>query len=348
MSFKVVNTFALPGLDFGYYSELDPAGIGVEEYQFGNSEWRDKIVDADAVVTSLTHLDFDEDVFASLRQCRIVASFGIGFGLADLEAASARDIVVTNVPDYCLDEVSGRALALMLSLAHRLPVLDRMVREQGVCFLTNRPALLEVGRIPRMRDQTLGIIGFGKIGTVLAQKARGLGMRVIAHDPYVLPGVPASQGVSLVGLDELLAESDYVSLHTPLTEETKHLIGPDEFGLMRPTAYFVNTARGQCVSEDALVDALERGLIAGAGLDVTENEPLGEDSPLRSSPNVILTGHSAGYSEIADTELWAKPMTQVARVFRGEWPPYAINPEVRTAWLRQVQTQPAESPSALP
>jgi len=157
-------------------------------------------------------------------------------------------------------------------------------------------------------------------------------MRVIAYDPYVFSGVMASHGVKPVALDTLLDESDYVSLHTPLTEETANMISYPQFERMKRTAYFMNTARGGCVDEAALIRALEKGLIAGAGLDVNATEPINADNPLLKMTNVILTGHSAGASLSADPEVFGKPMVQVVKALKGQWPEYAINQEVRKAW----------------
>lgn len=336
VTFKVVNAFNLPDADFGERL-LDPLGAVMVS---GTWSTEDEIIanagDADALICSATHQPITRRVLGALPRCRIVASVGIGHSQADLEAATEYGTVITNVPDYCLDEVSGRAIAFVLSLGHKLLQLDRAVKEDRVCFLLDRKALAETARpIFRMREQTLGIIGLGKIGTATALKAKGLGMRVIAYDPYVYDGVMESCGVSSVDLATLLRESDYVSIHAPLTTETCGMFGYEEFRKMKPTAYLINVARGDCVDETALIRALQEGLIAGAGLDVTAQEPISADNPLLGMCNVILTGHSAAYSESADPELWIKPMTQVVMALRGEWPQYAVNPSVRGKWLRR-------------
>ena len=188
-----------------------------------------------------------------------------------------------------------------------------------------------------MRGQTLGIIGLGKIGTTVALKAKGLGLRVIAYDPYVLGAVMMSRGVEPVDLDTLLRESDYVSINAALTDETRNLINLDAFRKMKPTCYLINTARGGIVQQSALLEALEKGLIAGAGLDVTADEPIKAGNPILKFPNVILTGHSAWYSEAADSnaEYWHKAMTQVVSALKGEWPIYAVNPEIKDKWLER-------------
>jgi D-3-phosphoglycerate dehydrogenase len=326
MSFKVVHTFPVPGVDLGE-TLLEPFDV-----TFVKGMWRteEEIIhsaaDADAIIGVASFQPYNRRLLGALSKCRIIASIGIGYEQADLEAATEQGIVVTNVPDYCLDEVSGLAIAFMLALGHKILQIDRAVKERQINVILHRDALMEVAHpMFRMRDQTLGIVGLGKIGTATALKARGLGMRVIAYDPYVLGAVMESRGVKPVDLDTLLGESDFISLHTPLTPETSTMIGYEEFKKMKPTCYFINTARGGCVDQDALVRALQEGLIAGAGIDVTVEEPIAPDNPLLTMGNVILTGHSAWYSTISDWEIYYKPMTQVVMALEGKWPHYAFH-----------------------
>jgi len=263
----------------------------------------------------------------------VIAGIGIGYDKTDLQAATELGIAVTNVPDYCLDEVSGLAIGLMLALGHRLLQADRAVRERRVVFTVDKKALDEIARpMYRMREQTLGIVGLGKIGTTTALKALGLGMRVVAYDPYVLGPVMESRGIIPVDFDTLLTESDFISIHTPLTSETSNMFGYDQFKKMRRTAYFINTARGGCVDQPGLIQALEEALIAGAGIDVTIDEPIAPDNPLLTMNNVILTGHCAWYSETAEADLYRRPMTQVVQALRGELPAYTVNTDVKTKW----------------
>jgi D-3-phosphoglycerate dehydrogenase / 2-oxoglutarate reductase len=336
MNFNVVHVFDLPGVDCGE-ELLMPLGAS-----FCKGTWHtedeilDKITHADAVICAGGIQPFTRRVFSSLAKCRIVASAGIGYNNTDLDAATDFGIVVTNVPDANVDEVSSRTIAFMLALNHRLFILDKAVREEQLCCVGDRTGHNKFATpIYRMRDQTLGIIGCGKIGTATALKAIGLGMRVIAYDPYVFDGVMVTHGVISVDLNTLLTESDYVSVHTPLNNETRNMISIDQFKNMKRTCYFVNTARGGCVDEDALIRALHEGLIAGAGIDVTEPEPIQTDSPLLTMNNVILTGHSAGISTVADPNVWGKPMTQVVKALKGEWPLYAVNQEVKKRWLER-------------
>ena len=336
MTFKVVHTFSLEGVNLG---EKLLASFDVS---FVKGMWRteDEMIknarDADALIGVVSIHPFSRRVLGALSRCRIIGGIGIGYDTTDLEAATEYGIVVTNVPDYCMDEVSGLAIGLMLSLGHKIPQIDKAVREGQINLTMDRKALVEVAYpMFRMRDQTLGIIGFGKIGTATALKAKGLGIKVIAYDPYVLGAVMETHGVNPVDLETLLQESDFISLHTPLNRETRNLIGHEEFKKMKPTSYFINTARGGCVDQESLIRALREGRIAGAGIDVTVDEPIAATNPLIKMANVILTGHSAFYSVTSEFELYVKPMTQVVMALRGEWPTYAVNPEVKKKWMEK-------------
>jgi len=336
MSFNVIHAFPLPGVDTG---EDLLTGLDVtfsKEMCVTEEDLIAHAQGADAIVAITSFHPFTKRVFAHLDRCRIVAGIGVGFDTTDLEAASEAGIVVTNVPDYCIDEVSSHALALMLALNRKLFQADRAVRQKRVSLNQDKKSLMEVAYpIFRMRDQTLGVVGLGRIGTATALKARGLGMRVIAYDPYVLGAVMESRGVKPVDLSTLLSESDFISVHTPLNEETAALIGYREFKQMKPTCYLVNTARGACVEQEGLIRALNEGLIAGAGLDVTLDEPLVEENALLKMSNVILTGHSAYYSIASEKEGNRKPMTQVVQALKGEFPLYTVNPEVKALWFEK-------------
>jgi D-3-phosphoglycerate dehydrogenase / 2-oxoglutarate reductase len=271
---------------------------------------------ADAVM--VTYASLSADSINALTGCRIIARMGIGLDNIDVEAATAAGIVVTNVPDYCVDEVSDHALALLLALARRVPTANQLVQAGGW-------SVNDVGPLHRLRGQVLGLAGFGKIGRALGYKAQALGMHVITHDPYLPVGVAEEAGVDRVELDELLRRSDAISVHTPLTAETRHLFGSSTFTQMKPGAVFINTSRGGLVDESALVEALARGGLSGAGLDVVNSEPLSSDSPLRSRDDVILTPHIAYYSEESTAELQRKAAEDVVSVLRGETPRYPVN-----------------------
>ena len=339
MSFKVVNTFVVPGMACGEHLLESLEASLVNGSWFTEDDLIANTQDADGIICASPVQNWTPRVLANLSRCRIIATQSIGYDRIPLEAATRMGVAVTNTPDYCIDEVSNQAIAFIMALGRRLFRIDKAVREKQV-FLNpgNRNGLKEIAYpIFRLRGQTLGVIGFGKIGTTVSLKAKGLGLRVIAYDPYVFGAVMLSHGVEPTDLDRLLRESDFLSINATLTNETRGMIGPEQFKKMKPTCYLINTARGEIVQQPALVEALERGLIAGAGLDVTVNEPISADSPLLKFSNVILTGHSAWYSTMADSdsEYWHKPMAQVVMALKGEWPTYGVNPEVKQRWLEK-------------
>ncbi|MDM8548813.1 C-terminal binding protein [Desulfobacterales bacterium HSG2] len=337
MSFKIVNTIHIPGLDFGKKllesmdAELVNALSRTEEEIISNA------ADADAVICSGPVQPWTARVIQSLSKCRIIASLGVGYDRIDLETATNKGIVVANTPDYCIDEVSGQAITLMLALGRKIFQADKAVRERQINFVPpNRKNLTDiVYPLFRISEQTLGIVGLGRIGTAVALKARGLGMRVIAYDPYIFKAVMRSLGVEPADFDTLIKTSDFISINASLNEETRNMFGHDEFRRMKPTCYLINTARGEIVNQPALVKALQEGLLAGAGLDVTTDDPMSGDNPLLSMPNVILTGHSGWYSATSDSKFWHRAMTQVVLALRGEWPIYAVNPDVQEKWLEK-------------
>ncbi len=276
--------------------------------------------DADVVLVAAAPIT--RRVLENLPRCRAVVRYGIGVDNVDLEAATDQGIVVAHVLDFCAEEVSNHAIALLLALARRLLPLHRDTASGGW-----RRAHAQ--RLEPVHGQTLGIVGFGNIGRALARKALAFGLRVLAHDPYCDPGAAEEMGVKLASLDELLSESDYVSLHTPLTAETRHLIGAAELKAMKPTAVLINTARGPVVDEPALVEALAKGEISAAGLDVFEEEPLPADSPLCHLENVVLTPHVASVSPAAMRQLRKEVGQAAGDVLRGRWPKYVANPGVK-------------------
>jgi D-3-phosphoglycerate dehydrogenase len=249
---------------------------------------------------------------------RHVARYGVGVDNIDIAAATARGVLVTNVPDYCVDEVSDQALAMMLDLGRRTTALDRAMR-------AGQWAPQAAGPIYRLRGRTVGVIGLGRIGSATTAKVAAFGLRVIAHDPYLTPEQAAARGAQLVDLPTLLAESDYITIHAPLTDETRHIINAETLARMKPTAYLVNTARGPLVDNDALVAALRAGRIAGAGLDVQEGEPLPTTHPLYALDNVLLAPHVAFYSEESLVDLQRRVADEVVRVLAGQPPRNPIN-----------------------
>jgi D-3-phosphoglycerate dehydrogenase len=339
MAERIVITSYNPNLDFGE-SLVKDMGIELKKGMWVTEEdLIENAGNADAVICSGPSQPWTSRVIESLVRCRILASLSIGYDRIDVDAASRLGMAVTNVPDFCVEEVSTQSLALLLALARRLLSIDRAVREKQVLISpVERDLIARYGYpIFRLSEQTLGIIGLGRIGTALAVKARGLGMRMIAYDPYVLEGVMLSHHVRPVDFDTLLRESDYISINAALTDETRNMIDHKAFERMKHTCYLINTARGGIVDHAALVKALQEGEIAGAGLDATAEEPMSPGNPLLGMPNVILSGHSAWYSTTADSGpgYWQKAMVQVIMALKGKWPTYAVNPEIKRQWLEK-------------
>ena len=262
-------------------------------------------------------------VLESLPDCWAVGRYGIGVDNIDVEAATDCGIVVFNVADYCVEEVADHAAALVLACARRVVILDRHVRAGG----WDRPPLGHpLRRIGRL---TLGLVGFGNIGRHMVPRLQGFGMRILATDPYVDPRLAAEAGVELTSLERVLGESDVVSLHTFLTAGTRHLIGAPELQMMKPSAFLVNTSRGGVVDEEALIQALKERRIGGAGLDVTEEEPLGPDSPLRSLDNVVLTPHQGSSSVESGEDLRRGVTEALSCMIQGYLPPFVFNRSVK-------------------
>jgi len=326
----------IPGKDLGE-ELLKPLDVVLVKGLWGTEEELiEHCHDADAIVGDIARKPFNRKVIESLDHCRLIAGAVLGYDSVDLAAASERDIAVTNVPDYCLDEVSGRAVALMMALAYKVVMIDKAVREKQLNMVGDMNAMLDlIQPVFRLRGQTLGLVGCSKIGTAVALKAIGMGLRVIAYDPGIFDGALESIGIKPVSMETVLKESDFVSLHVPFLPSTKNLMGYDQFKKMKKTAYLINTARGGIVDEPALIRALQEGLIAGAGLDVTVSEPIEIDNPLLSMNNVILTGHTGWYSTDAEHELFRKPTAQVVMALEGKWPIYGLNPYIRDKWLKK-------------
>ncbi|HEX2923206.1 MAG TPA: C-terminal binding protein [Chloroflexota bacterium] len=270
-------------------------------------------------------------VLRAAKQCLHVARYGIGVDSIAVDVATELGIIVTNVPDFCTDEVAEHTLGLMLACARKIPAYDRSVKSGKWDNLSGRP-------IHKVKGSTLGIIGYGKIARALVRKSSGLEMHYLAYDPVLSAKARDIPGVEFVNLDTLLRLSDFVSIHCPLTHETRGMIGREELRKMKPTAYLINCARGPIVEQHALADALREGWIAGAGLDVLPQEPPSPGNRLLTAERAILTPHAAFYSEESLMELQTEAAEEVARVLRGERPLNVVNPGVlgkaRAARLR--------------
>jgi D-3-phosphoglycerate dehydrogenase / 2-oxoglutarate reductase len=271
--------------------------------------------EADAIL--VTYARLPGDLLRQLTRCKAIGRFGLGVDNIDIPAAAELGITVTYVPDYCMHEVSDHAMALLLALARKIPLSNKLVQ-------AGRWEMPAVVPIHRLAGRVLGLVGFGNIPRALAPKAKAFGLRVVTHDPYVSQQALAAAGVESVSFDRLLEISDFVSIHAPLMPATRGLFNAEVFGKMKAGALLINTARGPLVDEDALVSALESGRLGGAALDVVAVEPLPNDSRLIGRDNVILTPHTAFYSVEALDELQTKCAADVARVLSGEKPVYPV------------------------
>lgn len=279
--------------------------------------------DADAVIVNLEPIP--RSTIEGMRRCKIICRYGIGYDNVDVAAATERGIWVARVPDYGIEDVSDHALGLFLACVRKIPYTDRGIRAGGWGFRRNRPSY-------RIRGKTFGLLGYGAIARALHGKLSGLGLaRVLAYDPYVDEAEMRAAGAQPAGVDELLAVSDYVSIHAPLTPETRGLIDRARLAAMKPTAIIVNTARGGIIDERALADALRAGRIGYAALDVFETEPLAAGSPLRELDTVILSDHHAYYTEESVVELKTKAALRVRTALEGGVPDSALNDPRGTA-----------------
>ena len=305
------------------FPTLDPAKAALKrvepELRMAKSGSVDDILavarDADAIL--VTYAKLPGELIRQLTRCKVIGRFGLGVDNIDLPAAKEMGITVTYVPDYCLQEVSDHAMALLLALARKIPLSNQLVQ-------AGRWEMPAVVPIYRLEGRVLGLIGFGNIPRRLVPKAKAFGLRVITHDPYVSPEVAASLDVEMVSFDELLQASDIISVHAPLTPHTRGLLNAEAFAKMKEGVLIVNTARGPLIDEDALVQALDSGQVGGAALDVLATEPPPKDSPLLGRDNVILSPHTAFYSVDALDELQTKCASDVARVLSGEKPVYPV------------------------
>ena len=306
---------------------LTSAGVAVVDGR-GGSE--DEILascgDAEVIV-GLGQFPFTDRVFAGLPRLQLLMQCTVGYDRIDVGAATHHGVLVANSPRFCIEEVSDHTVTLLMACARRLPHQIDAFRRHG---WSRPPAVEAMGPVRRMREQTLGFVGFGKIARLTAEKMAGFGMRYLAHDPYLTPEAVRPWRVELVSLDELCRSSDFISMHALLNAETRAMFGAAEFAAMKPTAYFVNTSRGGTVDETAMTHALREGRIAGAALDVLEQEPPHLDNPLLTLPNVLLTAHTAGHGAGSMRDNRQQSVDQVLRFLDGLWPTALVNPEVKT------------------
>ena len=276
--------------------------------------------DVDAIMTCFAKVT--EKVIRSAEKCVAIGRFGVGTDNIDVATATELGIPVTYVPDYCVDEVSDHVLAMLHTWNRKIALFDQSVKSEGWGHLGLTM------RIKRLRGKTIGIVGFGRIGQAVAEKASVFGLKILASDPVTPKEIVESYGGQLVAFEELLEQSDFVSLHAPLTPATEKLIGPREFDLMKDDSFLINAARGPLIDESALYDALSNGKIGGAGLDVmVENEP-SKDHPLMQLENILITPHTAFFSQESTLELEERAASEVVRVYKNIMPENLVNKEV--------------------
>ncbi|MCC6174890.1 MAG: C-terminal binding protein [Chloroflexi bacterium] len=322
MTYKVVST-GFPGRPFDSTHEdagLAPLDVTVQQARAATEdEYIAEVKDADAIITGRFKLN--ARVIDALENCKVISTNGVGVDSIDLDAATAKGILVTNVPDVFIEEVAVHAFMLLLCCAKKTIPLDRCVRENRW-----REARAYMAPMPRVVGDTLGLVAFGNIPRLVARKARGFDMNVLAWDPFQPDETFAEHGVERVtDLVDLFRRSDFVSAHLPLNPGTRGILNYDCFSAMKPTGYFINTGRGPTQNEADLIRALQEKRLAGAGLDVMEIEPTQPDNPLHTMDNVVLMPHSASVSDWSDVERRRRVGQEIADVLRGTMPRNIVN-----------------------
>jgi D-3-phosphoglycerate dehydrogenase len=303
--------------------ELASAGIG---WVVGQHRSPEAVLEAaregEVVIVQSVRPLLTREIIEQLDQCKCIVRLGIGYDSVDVAAATEQGILVCNAPTYCIDDVADHSVALLLGSVRHIARQDRWIREGRWDRTGAWPAR-------RVKNRTLGLVGFGRIARAVAARMSGFGLTMLATDPFVEGEAMAAWGVDKVELDELLARSDFVSIHCPLTKESHHLLDNRAFGLMKDEVFLVNTSRGPIIEEAALAEALRSGKVWGAGLDVFEEEPLPQGSPLRVFDNVIFTPHVSANSEESVADLYRAGCEIAVAVVRGRWPQGVVNPEVK-------------------
>jgi D-3-phosphoglycerate dehydrogenase len=277
--------------------------------------------DADAIITQYAHIN--ESVINGLERCKVIARYGTGVDIVDVDTATKQGIIVTNVPDYCMNEVADHAITLLLTLVRKIKTYDKAIRRGEWRWQSGQ-------KLHRIQGKKLGILGFGRIGKEIAKRAQGFSMDVIVHTPTMTDVRAALYGVTAVSFDTLLKESDYIIIQAPLTPQTEGLFDDKQFSMMKDGVILINTGRGPIVKNEALIRALQSGKVAGAGLDDIEEEPIklkdwSPDSPLFNYENVIVTPHAAYYSEESILESRRRATDEVARILAGGAPYHQVN-----------------------
>ncbi len=329
------------------YWRDDKPKVVIADYDFGDVEVEREILEAIGAEVIPMQAKCEEDLFEvaqdcaaiinqyarvgkatidKMQKCEVIARYGVGVDIVDVSEATRRNILVTNVQDYCTEEVADHAISLWLTLARKLNDYNRATHKGQWLWQSGQP-------VYRLRGRTMGIVSLGKIGQAIAERAHAFGVKVIAYDPFLSPEVAQEKGVSLTSKEELLKQSDYILMQAPMNEDTYHFLSTNEFNMMKDGAILVNTGRGPTVDNKALYEALVSGKLAGAGLDDPEEEPAKKakwspsENPLFTLDNVIFTPHSAYYSEESIRAARTIAATQVAKVLTRQKPDFALNQE---------------------
>ncbi|MEA1960647.1 MAG: C-terminal binding protein [Bacillota bacterium] len=295
-------------------AELIPCQCKTEDELIASACEADALLVQYACVTRL--------VIESLQRCKVIVRYGIGVDSIDLEAAAEYGIPVVNVPDYGLEEVADHTMALLMACGRKLLNMDQTVKQGTWNYKLTKP-------LYRFKGKKLGLIAFGNIARLVAKRAMAFGIEVQVFDPYLSEQMAREYGVEMVDFSTLIKSSDYISVHCPANASTHHMFNREVFQKMKPTAVFINTARGVLVDQEALAEALQNQLIAAAGIDVSEQEPLTADNRLLTLDNIIITPHAAWYTEESQQNLQTKAGEEVARVISGKDPIHVVNPEYR-------------------
>ena len=314
--FKVVFAdYDYPSIDIEL-KQLEQLNAEIIEGQCKTEEELIRLAkDADGIICQ--YAPFTAKVINALEKCRIISRYGVGVDNIDVKTATEKGIMVAYVPDYCIDEVSNHAIAMIMNFARQISLFDRSTRKKDWDVMIAKP-------IFRLSEQTIGIIGLGRIGSAVAKKLKNFNVKILAYDPYVKSVI---DGVRIVDFQELIEKSDYITIHTPLNEETKQIFTHKIFKQMKKSAYLINTARGGMLDQEALFEALNNKEIKGAALDVLENEPP-DWSEIPQLENLILTPHAAFYSESSFEELKKRTAQAVVDVLQGKSISNLFNPEV--------------------
>jgi len=324
----VVTDYIEPDLK---WEEEKLAEMGVEfAYHQLKFQPVEKVIEAtrDADIVIVNMVKVPRELVAAWEKCKLVIRHGVGYDNVDLEALEEAGIPLCYIPDYCTEEVAEQAIMLILACARRLITSRKVLDESSA---RGQWDFQDVIPIYRMAGRTVGILGCGRIGSLVYLKLKSFGFRFLICDPYLSEERVQELGVERVDHETLFKESDFLTIHTPLTQETRHIVNKDTLALMKPTAYVINTARGPMVDSEALAEALRNGVIAGAGIDVYDVEPPPPDHPLFSAPNVILTPHLAWYSEDAAWRIRELIILEIQRFLEGKPPRYVAKRDVEVA-----------------